>query len=291
MNMGTGTRIDQALTAAVDQATARGCPPGLAEALRYSVFPGGARVRPRLCLAVAGACGDDAPALADAAAAAIELLHCASLVHDDLPCFDDSPLRRGKPTVHKAFGERLALLVGDAMIVLAFQTLGRAASAFPERLGHLMLTIGDAVGMPFGIAAGQAWECEPRLVLSDYHNAKTGALFVAACVAGAQAAGADPVPWRRVGEGLGEAYQVADDLRDALCHVDELGKPVQQDALLGRPNAVQELGVDGAVRRLQLLVGEAVAAVPHCPGAGALKALIAGESTRILPKELSRRAA
>ena len=287
MTMSVTTRIDQALRAAVAQATQRGCPPRLAEALDYSLFPGGARVRPRLCLAVAGASGDDAPELADAAAAAIELLHCASLVHDDLPCFDDSPLRRGKPSVHHAFGERLAVLVGDAMIVLAFQTLARGAVARPQRLAPLLLTIGDAVGMPCGIAAGQAWESEPRVVLSDYHNAKTGALFVAACVAGAQAAGADPAPWRGVGERLGEAYQVADDLRDALCDVDELGKPVQRDALLGRPSAVEELGVAGAVQRLRDLVAAAVVCVPQCPGGGALKDLIAGEATRILPKELA----
>ncbi len=287
--MSVSSRIDHALNTAVTQASAAGCPPRLAEALHYSVFPGGARVRPRLCLAVAGACRDDAPALADAAAAAIELLHCASLVHDDLPCFDDAPLRRGKPSVHKAFGERLAVLVGDAMIVLAFQTLARGGTAHPERLVPLLLTIGESVGMPLGIAAGQAWECEPRVSLSDYHNAKTGSLFVAACVAGAQAAGADPAPWRGVGECLGEAYQVADDLRDALCDVDELGKPVQRDAQLGRPSAVEELGVDGAVQRLRDLVAAAVAQVPVCPGAEALKALIAGESARILPKELASR--
>ena len=91
-------------------------------------FPGGARIRPRLCLAVAQACGEDQPAVTDAAAAAIELLHCASLVHDDLPCFDDAPIRRGKPSVHRAFGEQLAVLAGDALIVLAFETLALAAA-------------------------------------------------------------------------------------------------------------------------------------------------------------------
>ena len=257
--MSVSSRIDHALNTAVTQASAAGCPPRLAEALHYSVFPGGAWVRPRLCLAVAAACGDDAP------------------------------LRRGKPSVHKAFGERLAVLVGDAMIVLAFQTLARGATAHHERVAQLLLTVGESVGMPLGIAAGQAWECEPRVSLSQYHNAKTGSLFVAACVAGAQAAGADPAPWRGVGECLGEAYQVADDLRDALCDVDELGKPVQRDAQLGRPSAVEELGVDGAVQRLRDLVAGAVAQVPACPGAEALKALIAGESARILPKELASR--
>jgi len=291
MTISVATRIEQALMAAVAEASAPGCPPRLAEALRYSVFPGGARVRPRLCLAVAASCGDDAPGLADAAAAAIELLHCASLVHDDLPCFDDSPLRRGKPTVHKAFGERLAVLVGDAMIVMAFQTLARHAAEVPHRLAPLLLTVGGAVGMPLGIAAGQAWECEPRLVLSEYHKSKTGALFVAACAAGAQAAGADPAPWRPVGLRLGEAYQVADDLRDAMCNLDELGKPVHRDAELGRPSAVAALGIAGAVARLRELVAEAVIAVPDCPGASQLKALIAAESTRILPRELASAAA
>jgi geranylgeranyl diphosphate synthase type II len=289
--MGATQRIDQALTAAVAHGTAPGCPPRLVEAVRHAVFSGGARIRPRLCLAVAGACGDDAPAVSDAAAAAIELLHCASLVHDDLPCFDNSPLRRGQPTVHKLFGERLAVLTGDALIVLAFETLTRGAAAAPERLLALLGTVGRAVGMPSGISAGQAWECEEQVVLSDYHRSKTGALFIASCVAGAQAAGADPKSWQGVGERLGEAYQVADDLRDAICDVDELGKPVKRDAVLHRPSAVQELGIAGAVARLEGLVKGAIASVPHCPGAAELKALIAAESTRILPKELAKEAA
>jgi geranylgeranyl diphosphate synthase type II len=289
--MGASQRIDHALNAAVAHATSPGCPPLLAEAVRHAVFAGGARVRPRLCLAVANACDDDAPEVSDAAAAAIELLHCASLVHDDLPCFDNSPLRRGKPTVHKLFGERLAVLAGDALIVLAFETLARGAAGFPQRLASLLATTGRAVGMPSGISAGQAWECESRVVLSDYHRSKTGALFIAACVAGAQAAGADPEPWRRVGERLGEAYQVADDLRDALCDVDELGKPVKRDEVLHRPSAVHELGISGAVERLQRLVKGAIAAVPHCPGGSELKAIIAAESARILPKELAKEAA
>src|SRR5271166_6512122 len=121
------TRIERTLNASLAQTEAPGGPPLLAAAMRHAVFPRGARVRPRLCLAVATACGDDQPAASNGAAAAIELLHCASLVHDDLPCFDDADTRRGRPSVHKAFGEALAVLTGDALIVLAFQTLGRAA--------------------------------------------------------------------------------------------------------------------------------------------------------------------
>src|SRR5512140_3821641 len=173
--METMTRIEHALQAAVANGETAGCPPRLAAALRHAVFPGGARIRPQLCLAVARACGDSDPALTDATAAAIELLHCASLVHDDLPCFDDAPTRRGVPSVHKAFGERLAVLGGDALIVLAFQTLARAAGRLPDRLCPLMAALGAGAGLPGGIAAGQAWECEPEPSLRDYHRAKTGA--------------------------------------------------------------------------------------------------------------------
>src|SRR6188472_2351944 len=101
-------RIEQALQTAIARADIPGCPPRLAAAMRHAVFPRGARVRPRLCLAVAAACGDDDPALSDAAAASIELLHCASLVHDDLPCFDNADTRRNRPSIHRAFGEPLA---------------------------------------------------------------------------------------------------------------------------------------------------------------------------------------
>src|SRR5579875_14557 len=111
------TRIEQALTDALAGSRGADGPPKLAAAMQYAVFPRGARLRARLCLAVAQACGDDAPMLSDAAAVSIELLHCASLVHDDLPCFDDADTRRGKPAVHRAFGEPLAVLTGDALIV------------------------------------------------------------------------------------------------------------------------------------------------------------------------------
>jgi geranylgeranyl diphosphate synthase, type II len=106
--MDSRRRIDRALKSCLDQATALPCPPRLGDAMRHAVFPGGARFRPEFCLAVAGACGDVQPLLTDAAAAAIELLHCASLVYDDLPCFDDAAVRRGHATVHAAFGEELA---------------------------------------------------------------------------------------------------------------------------------------------------------------------------------------
>jgi geranylgeranyl diphosphate synthase type II len=127
--------------------------------------------------------------------------------------------------------------------------------------------------------------------LADYHRAKTGSLFVAATVAGAESVGAPTEAWRLVGERLGEAYQVADDLGDAVASTREMGKPLGRDSSLGRPNAVQELGVAGAVRRLKDLVASATDAIPPCQGAAALQALIASESRRILPEELARLAA
>ncbi len=126
-------RIELAVEAAIESVERPGCPPGLSAAMRHAVVPGGARIRPKLCLAVAGACGADDPALVDAAATSIELLHCASLVHDDLPCFDNADMRRGKPSVHKAFGQPLAVLAGDALIVLAFEIIARAGRAASAR--------------------------------------------------------------------------------------------------------------------------------------------------------------
>jgi geranylgeranyl diphosphate synthase, type II len=284
------TRIHAALATALARAQ-DGAPPRLAAALNYAVFPGGAWIRPRLCLAVSEACGGDAPALADAAACALELLHCASLVHDDLPCFDDAALRRGKPSVHRVFGEPLAVLVGDALIVLSFETLARAGAAMPERLVPLIGTLARAVGTPYGLVAGQAWESEPSAPLAEYHQAKTGSLFMAATMAGALAAGRDPAPWRAMGQRLGEAYQVADDLLDALALPDEAGKPTRQDSALARPNAVTTLGVPGAVTRLRELVAQAADAVPECPGAGPLRALAQQMAERLVPESLKQTAA
>ncbi len=287
--MDQALRIEHCLASALSPAESPGCPPRLAAALQHAVFPGGARIRPRLCLAVASACGDDNPDLADAAAASIELLHCASLVHDDLPCFDDADTRRGKPTVHRAYGERLAVLAGDALIVRAFEIVALGGCATPERIGALIGIIGRSVGFPAGITAGQAWECEPRVRLSDYHQAKTGALFVAATEAGAIAAGADPARWRALGRLLGEAYQVADDICDATSTASDAGKPVARDSALGRPSAAIELGVKGAIERLEALAGEAVASIPPCAGDADLKQIVVSGIRRFLPKSQAPR--
>ena len=289
--MDAGTRIENALEAIVRRAEGACSPPKLAAAMRYALFPGGARVRPRLCLAVAEACGDDQPGVAESAAIAIELMHCASLVHDDLPCFDNAETRRGKAAVHVAFGEPLAVLTGDALIVLAFESIVAGAALSPARLPGLLLTLSRSTGMPSGIVAGQAWECEPSVSLAAYHRAKTGSLFAAATVCGAIAAGAQPDRWRRLGECVGEAYQVADDIQDLIADPKEIGKPCGQDCTHHRPSATSELGLQGAVDRLESLLEEAVDSIPDCAGTAELQAIIRAQAKRFLPKGLARRAA
>jgi geranylgeranyl diphosphate synthase type II len=277
------TRIETAVGAALARAQGSEAPARLAAALPYAVLPGGARIRPTILLSVAQACGDDRPALADAAAAALELIHCASLVHDDLPCFDDADLRRGKPTVHRAFGQPLAVLAGDSLIVLAFEVLAAAAEADPRRGLALVRTLAARTGMPGGICAGQGWESETQVDLGAYHRAKTGALFVAATQMGAIAAGQDPEPWEDLGARIGEAFQVADDLRDALGDAESLGKPAGQDAAHARPSAVAAMGVQGALRHLRDILSGAIASIPSCPGEARLAALVRATAERMTP--------
>jgi geranylgeranyl diphosphate synthase type II len=292
--MGVSGGMDVRIEAAVAAALSLGqgmpgsgeAPPKLRAALDHAVFPGGARIRPTILISVARACGDDRPHLTDAAAAALELIHCASLVHDDLPCFDDADIRRGKPTVHRAYGEPVAVLAGDSLIVLAFEALARAAGDNPRRAVELVRVLAQRTGMPGGICAGQGWESESEVNLAAYHRAKTGALFIAATQMGAIAAGQEPEPWEELGARIGEAFQVADDLKDALLTEAEMGKPAGQDAAHARPSAVRELGVLGAVSHLKDILGGAIASIPSCPGEAMLAAMVRAYAERMTPVDL-----
>lgn len=287
-HMDPAVRVDRAIRRAIGRVARPETPLRLAEAMNYAVFPGGARVRPRLCIAVAQACLDDRPEIADAAATAIELLHCASLVHDDLPCFDDADFRRGRPSVHKAFGEELAVLAGDGLIVLAFEELARGARSHHARIVDLMEIVCSSVGAANGIVAGQGWESEPAIDLKVYHRAKTGALFAASTEAGAAAAGAESRPWRALGEKLGEAFQVMDDIRDAIGNPAVTGKPTGRDEALDRPSAVRELGLSGAMEQLLLEVDQAVALIPNCAGQEGLRRAILWEARKFLSPKFLR---
>lgn len=284
-------RVNDALRAAVESHLGEKTPPGLADAVEYAVFSGGHRIRPRICLAVAEAAGADDSELAMAAALSLELLHCASLVHDDLPCFDNAATRRGRPSVHVAFGEPLALLTGDALIVLGFQVLAMSAGANLARYRPLMKIVSSSVGLPHGIVAGQAWECEPSIDLDTYHCAKTGALFAAATMAGAAAAGAPHDEWKAMGKFLGRAYQVADDLLDFCGDAEAIGKPTGVDQTHDRPNYARQFGVSAANERLKELISRAEASIPQCDGREALVAQVRRDSAAFVDSTAGSRVA
>lgn len=283
--------IETMLRKAAVQITASPCPGRLASAIDYALFPGGARVRPKLVMAVAQACADASAPLAHQAAVAIEFLHCASLVQDDLSCFDDAATRRGKPTLHLAFDERLAILASDALIVAAFESIGSVRNVNVDNQLALVRVLAHQVGSIHGITAGQAWECEERIDTDAYHRAKTGALFAAATQAGALSVGADDTPWAVTGHLVGSAYQIADDIHDVLGDSAALGKPVNVDAMHGRPNSVNELGVDQAVAKLKHVIEQIIDSVPACKNADFFIETIRHEAERFLPKEVALSAA
>ncbi len=274
--------LETALERAFGRVVGAQTPPRLMAAMHHAVFPGGARIRPRVALAVAAAHGP-VPPRAESLAVAIEFVHCASLVHDDLPCFDNAPVRRGRMSVHAKFGESLAVLAGDGLIVGAFEVLGHAIVEQP-RLAGAIGVLAAAVGANGGLVAGQGWEDEPSTDVQRYHHAKTAALFEAAVCMGALAAKVDPAQWRPVGTALGEAYQIADDLGDLISTPTELGKPVGQDLIHDRPNAALELGPERAFARLEATLARAVDAVPPCPGQDEFREWLGSACARLFPR-------
>jgi geranylgeranyl diphosphate synthase type II len=285
--MDGGDSIERALEAALSKTESSRCPPKLGKAMRYAVFPGGARIRPRLSLSVARACGAADEKRMLSAASAVELMHCASLVHDDLPCFDDADVRRGKPSVHRAFGEDLAILTGDALIVMAFEVLAEAFAYDHRGLAAAVLVLSRSTGAPSGIAAGQAWEAEDDIQIDVYHEAKTGALFAAATGLGAIAADCDANAWMQCGSLVGQAFQAIDDIRDVVVDPASMAKPDQQDLRHGRPNLANRLGVEGAVREVTELVERAVGGIPDCPGRMHLQAAWRNQLVGLVPVAVS----
>lgn len=276
-------RIEAATRGALSDESLKGTPPKLAKAIQYAVFPGGARIRPLILMSVAMASGDDDPALSDAAACALEMIHCASLVHDDLPCFDNADLRRGKDTVHRAFSEPLSVLAGDSLIIHAFAHLARTPARHPARVTELIEVLSRYSGVPHGICAGQGWESEENIDLHAYHRSKTAALFIASTQMGAVAAGQNAEEWFELGARIGEAFQVADDLRDVLCSSDEIGKPNGQDQRNDRPNIVAQMGAKGAAEHLNNILAGAISSIPRCPGEAKLAEMVRYQADKIMP--------
>jgi geranylgeranyl diphosphate synthase type II len=219
-------------------------------------------------------------------AAAIELMHCASLVHDDLPCFDNADTRRGQPSVHKAFGERLAVLAGDALIVLAYQTLSAEIHHRPERAKVLLRGLSQAVGMPEALLPDKLGKANRWWICASTSALRPVRFLLRRPHSGAASAGEAPAAWEALGNWLGEAYQVADDIRDVAADAAELGKPVGQDLCHGRPSAVTTLGLSGALERFNHLMGEALGKYSGLSREKALRALLRAESQRLIPSHM-----
>lgn len=259
-------RTEAALDALLDSAQTN--PARLHEAMRYAAQGGGKRIRPLLVYA-AGQLGNDSDAeteaALDAAAVAIECIHAYSLVHDDLPCMDDDDLRRGRPTVHKAFDEPTALLVGDALQTRAFEILANASCSADMRLS-MIASLAAASGSR-GMAGGQAIDLESvgkKLDLNglqQMHAMKTGALLSCAVEMGgiaAQLSAAQLVRLRDYSQALGLAFQIVDDVLDATADSQTLGKTAGKDAINDKPTYVTLMGLDYAQKTAQELQEKAI---------------------------------
>ncbi len=211
-------------------------PASIHRAMRYSVFAGGKRLRPILCIEAARMFGNDVAGAIDAGCG-VEFIHTYSLIHDDLPALDNDDLRRGKPTSHKVFGEAIAILAGDALLTLAFQTLANAPIE-PARRVRIIAEISAGAGTVNGMVGGQVADLEAERKPVDaagleyIHRSKTAALIRSSIVAGAIAGGAhdeDVERLRRFGENIGWAFQVVDDILDVEESSASLGKTAGKD--------------------------------------------------------------
>ena len=243
----------------------------VAEAMAYACEGGGKRIRPVLLLEFCRLCGGDTEA-ALPAAAAIEMIHSYSLVHDDLPCMDNSLLRRGKPSTHAVYGETMALLAGDGLLNLAFETIlapkNRGSLTADGVLGAAS-ALADASGIE-GMVGGQVIDLDSEgkqidlATLEALQRGKTAALLIAACVMGARLAGATPAQEqaaRTFGEGIGLSFQIIDDILDVTADAAKLGKPVGSDAENEKTTYVSLLGLDAARRLAEQRTAEAVEAL------------------------------
>lgn len=246
-------------------------PQRLMEAMRHGVLNGGKRLRPFLVMESAALFSADGEA-ALRVAAALECVHCYSLIHDDLPAMDDDDLRRGQPTVHKAFDEATAILAGDALLALAFDIIADEATMLPaERRAALVLALARAAGAG-GMVGGQMLDLEAERIRPEeagiirLQAMKTGALIRFACEAGAILAGAPAADRERLaefGSAIGLAFQLADDLLDLTADARQMGKATGKDAAAGKATLVALHGANWARDQLQGLVDQAHALL--CP--------------------------
>lgn len=247
----------------------------LQEAMRYSLLAGGKRVRPTLCMEVARVFGAE-PAVALPSSAAIELIHTYSLIHDDLPAMDDDDFRRGRPTLHKKYGEAMAILAGDAFFGEALTLITVHQKGSPEQVLEIVQELADSTGVE-GMVGGQVIDmaqtgagsdADPR-TLRMIHEFKTGALIkasarIGAIVAGASDAGKDAVS--DYARELGLCFQIVDDVLNATSTTEELGKSAGSDEEQGKATFVGVYGLEGARREADESVGRALGALSRIDG-------------------------
>jgi geranylgeranyl diphosphate synthase, type II len=243
-------------------------PPRLREAMAYSLLADGKRIRPTLCLLTFEIFDTDV-AIALPTACALEMLHTASLIHDDLPSMDNDGFRRGSPSNHRVFGEGMALLAGDALLAYALEFILQNAEALrPEKILSVMAKLIEVVG-PSGLSGGQAIDlyCQEReqvdpWTVEEMHIKKTGALIEASVVTGAILGGASQDDMTRLttyARSLGLAYQIVDDILDETSTFDEFGKEVGRDRAAGKWTYPRLMGVEKARERARELIAHAVA--------------------------------
>jgi len=243
-------------------------PTSIHQAMRYSVFAGGKRLRPILCLETGRLFGGDEKSLLEVGCV-LELIHTYSLVHDDLPALDNDDVRRGKPTLHRKFGEATAILAGDALLTLAFEVLSTPGLVADRQL-RVIYELAHAIGTRAGMVAGQVVDLETTSFEADaatleyIHSAKTGAFIRAAVRSGAlctQAGKADLARVTVYGEKVGLAFQIADDLLDVLGSEEALGKAVRKDGRQRKATYPALYGVETSQRIAAELIVEACAAL------------------------------
>lgn len=240
----------------------------LVEAIRYSLFNGGKRIRPLLAYAAAKAVGEINPST-DRVAAALEMIHAYSLIHDDLPAMDNDDLRRGKPSCHIAFDEATAILAGDGLQTLAFEQLLEAQQLPPQTTLRLLAMLTKAAGVD-GMVYGQAIDMAavnqtltlPQL--EHMHRHKTGAMITASVMMGGMTVGASERQLgalKDYGEAIGLAFQVQDDILDAITNTAVLGKQQGSDQARNKPTYLSLLGIDGARQKAAELHGKSLTAL------------------------------
>jgi geranylgeranyl diphosphate synthase type II len=256
--------IAERVNAALEQILSDNYPPRLWDAMRYSVFAGGKRLRPRLTLAACSGLGGDMET-AMPFACAVELIHTYSLIHDDLPDMDDDDLRRGKPTCHIIYGSAMAILAGDALLNLAYEVMSDACAVHPGNIGA-MSAIARAAGAR-GMVAGQAADMlsENKTVdeseLIYIHANKTAALIRSCLEAGGVLGRADErrrAYLSEIGENLGRAFQIRDDLLDVTRSTEEMGKPAMSDIKNNKSTYVSVFGLERAKEDCRALTRRAV---------------------------------